>query len=87
MDDFTHHEWEMPTEDYDEAQDITQASEQGMTSTQIESVTTALTNTVNATLSTFIDLLPLFAVVVPVIVGIAIVKKYMNKPVKSGKRG
>ena len=65
----------------------TQAIANTMSSTQIESITTALTNVVNATLSTFIDLLPLFAVVVPVIVGIAIVKKYMNKPVKSGKRG
>lgn len=65
----------------------TQAIAHTMTSTQIESITTALTNVVNSTLSTFIDLLPLFAVVVPVIVGIAIVKKYMNKPVKSGKRG
>ena len=65
----------------------TQAIAHTMSSTQIESITTALTNVVNSTLSTFIDLLPLFAVVVPVIVGIAIVKKYMNKPVKSGKRG
>lgn len=49
-----------------------------MTETQITSISTALTGAVNSVLSTFIDLLPIIALVVGVTFGIKFVMRQFN---------
>lgn len=52
-------------------------------STQLESVKTALTSSAQTVLQTFIDLLPIIALIVGVIFGIKFVKSQFNKVQKA----
>lgn len=52
-------------------------------STQLESVKTALTSSAQTVLQTFVDLLPIIALIVGVIFGIRFVKGQFNKVQKS----
>lgn len=52
-------------------------------STQLESVKTALTSSAQTVLQTFVDLLPIIALIVGVIFGIRFVKSQFNKVQKT----